>query len=289
MTGFGSAVADSAALRASVTVRSVNHRFLDVSVHLPRRLQALEPEVKRRVSGQTTRGRVDVSVSAAVRAEGAPVQLADAPVVAGVVEALRRLKADHALAGEVTVTDVARFPGIVEVAEAPAAVDGAQATAILGMVDEALTAMNGMRRAEGHALREALAAALEAIARASDRITTLSEEARAARREALLARVRELMAGLGADDGRLYQEVARLVEKADVAEEVDRLKSHVVQAKEALASGVPCGKRLDFLAQEMGREANTIGSKAASAPLVHEVVALKGEIERLREQVQNVE
>ena len=133
-------------------------------------------------------------------------------------------------------------------------------------------------------------AALDAVDGGGRRASTaLSETEKAARRDALLAKVAELRQELGLEDARLYQEVVRLVERADVAEEMQRLRSHVSQARGLLQAKAPCGKRLDFLAQELAREANTIGSKSVSAALVREVVALKAEVERLREQVQNVE
>jgi uncharacterized protein (TIGR00255 family) len=146
-----------------------------------------------------------------------------------------------------------------------------------------------MRRVEGETLRAVLLAGLDAVDAAAARIEALSVSERAARRDQLLERARSLRDDLGLDDGRLYQEVLRLVDRQDVAEEVQRLRSHVAQARAAIGGEGPCGKRLDFLAQEMAREANTIGSKVASAALVQEVVGLKSELERLREQVQNVE
>jgi len=134
-----------------------------------------------------------------------------------------------------------------------------------------------------------IASALDAVESAAARIAALSESEKQARHAAVVAKVTELRAELGLEDTKLYQEVVRLVEKGDVAEEVQRLRSHVTQARGLIGASGPCGKRLDFLAQELAREANTIGSKSASAALVREVVGLKAEVERLREQVQNVE
>ncbi|HET7746175.1 MAG TPA: YicC/YloC family endoribonuclease [Vicinamibacteria bacterium] len=289
MTGFGAAAVETDRVRASVSVRGVNHRFLDVAIHVPRRLQGLEAEIKRRVQGRVTRGRVDVSIQAVVLDAAAHVAVAPGPLVAGVVGALRQMKADHHLAGEVAVTDVARFPGMLEITEPLEGPSAADLAPVLAALDQALEGVEAMRRAEGASLATLLEDSLRAIEAAATRVERLSEEGRAARREALAGRARELVQELGLDEGRLYQEIARMAEKADVAEEVGRLKSHVEQARAALAADGASGRRLDFLAQELAREANTIGSKAASAALVHEVVALKGEVERLREQVQNVE
>jgi uncharacterized protein (TIGR00255 family) len=147
-----------------------------------------------------------------------------------------------------------------------------------------------MRRAEGERLRAELERALEAIDTAADGIERRAEETREARHATLMERVRGLVAELGLEEGRLFQEVVRSVERHDVAEEIQRLRSHAAMARELVAAGEgPAGKRLDFLAQELMREANTIGSKVADAAQVQTVIGLKAEIERLREQVQNVE
>jgi uncharacterized protein (TIGR00255 family) len=288
MTGFGAAAVESGRLRASVTARSVNHRYLDLSVHLSRRLAELEPDVRRLVQARVQRGKVEVSVQARFQADETAAVSVSAPLVAGVVRALREVQAAHGLAGEVTVADVVRFPGTFEVPEDETGLGDAKGP-LLDAIDTALAGLDGMRVAEGDGLRTVMAQALDAVDAAAVRIGALSESEKAARRETLVAKVAELRQDLGLEDARLYQEVVRVVERADVAEEVQRLKSHVVQARELLAADGPCGKRLDFLAQELAREANTIGSKSASAPLVREVVALKAEVERLREQVQNVE
>jgi uncharacterized protein (TIGR00255 family) len=289
MTGYGTAAVDTEALRASVTARSLNHRYLDLTVHAPRRLQALEPDVKRLVQARVQRGRVEVSIQASLRAGEAAVVLAPPGVIAALVDALRRIQQDHGLEGELRAADVARFPGIVELAELATDVDEPRRHEVLRAVDDALAQLEQMRRAEGEGLQRVLLQSLDAVEAAAGRIEELSLSERAARRDSLLEKARGLRAELGLEEGRLYQEVLRLVDRQDVAEEVQRLRSHVAQARAAVRGEGPAGKRLDFLAQELGREANTIGSKVASAPLVQEVVALKSELERLREQVQNVE
>jgi uncharacterized protein (TIGR00255 family) len=289
MTGYGAAAMTSAAVRGAVSVRAVNHRFLDTSIHLSRRVQVLEAEVKRAVQERLSRGRVEVSVQAATTEDAEPPVVAARPIVGGVVAALRGLQREHGLAGEVTVSDVARFPGALEVLEAHTDVSDECRAEILGALQRALDGVEAMRVAEGALLGRELQAALDRIDAAAGRVESLTEEGKAGRREGLTEKVRGLCADMGLDDGRLYQEVARVVERHDVAEEVQRLRSHVAQSRAAVASDAPSGKRLDFLAQEMAREVNTIGSKAATAAVVHEVVALKEEIERVREQVQNVE
>jgi uncharacterized protein (TIGR00255 family) len=289
MTGYGTAPIASTGVRGAVSVRAVNHRFLDTSVHLSRRLQAMEGDVKRSVQQRLGRGRVEVSVQAALADEMEPPVVAARPIVGGLVAALRSLQREHGLAGEVTVSDVARFPGAVEVLEAPAEVSEECRAEILTALERALDGVTSMREAEGALLGRELSAAFDRIDAAAGRVEALTDEGKAARREALIEKIRGLCADMGLEDGRVYQEVARVVERHDVAEEVQRLRSHVAQARAAVAGVAACGKRLDFLAQEMAREVNTIGSKAATAAVVHDVVTLKEEIERVREQVQNVE
>jgi uncharacterized protein (TIGR00255 family) len=289
MTGYGTAAAESPALKAAVTVRSLNHRYLDLTVHLSRRLQALEPDIKRVVQERISRGRVELAVQATMVREGDEVQVAPGPVIGGLVRALRQIQAEHALAGELAVADIARFPGAVEVLEAPVALDEAPRRELLAVVGRALEGLQAMRDAEGAHLQIDLGGLLDAIEAAAAGIASLTETGKTLRRDALTEKVRAACQDLALDEPRLYQEVVRIVDRHDVAEEVQRLRSHVAQARRALEAEGPSGKRLDFLAQEMAREANTIGSKAASAEVVQEVVTLKSAIERLREQVQNVE
>jgi uncharacterized protein (TIGR00255 family) len=289
MTGYGAAAVDSPEFRASVTARSLNHRYLDLTVHTPRRLQAIEIDVKRLVQARVQRGRVEVSIQASLRQGEAEVVLAPPAVVGALVQALRRIQDEHGLPGELGAADVARFPGVLELTELGAGLDEDRRQELLGAVDKALGELEHMRRTEGETLQAVLLGSLDALEAAASRIEALSLTERAARREALVEKARALRDELGLEDGRLYQEVVRLVDRQDVAEELQRLRSHVTQARAAVSADSPSGKRLDFLAQEMGREANTIGSKVASAALVQEVVALKSELERLREQVQNVE
>jgi len=288
MTGYGAATLQTDALEAAATARSVNHRFLDVAVHLPRRLSALEADLKRLVQGRLSRGRVEMAVEVRRSAETGTRVVAARDRIAEVVRALREVKAEHGLAGEVSIAEVARFPGAFEMVETAGLEEGHQQE-LLGLAQQALEGLLAMRKTEGEKIETALRQDLEAMEEAAQRIELLSAGEKTVRRDLLLARLRDLRDELGLEDGRLYQEAVRGAEKMDVAEEVQRLRSHIAQAREALASPGPCGKRLDFVAQELGREANTIGSKVQSAALACEVVSLKSQIERLREQVQNVE
>lgn len=289
MTGYGAASTATEALRAAVTVKALNHRFLEVVCHMPRRLAPIEAEIRDLVGRRLARGRVEVTVQAHGGAAAAMPVLVSRPVVSALVHALRDLQAEFGLEGGVTVTDVVRFPGAVEVPEELASADADMRACVLALADEALRTLIAMRQAEGTRLQDDLGSSLRAVEASAGRIETLSAEGREARRVALLERLRALQVELGLDEARLYAEIARAVERHDVAEEVQRLRSHVEMARELMGADAPSGKRLDFLAQELMREANTVGSKAAVAALTHEVVGLKSDIERFREQVQNVE
>jgi len=288
MTGFGAASRETEGFRATVSVRSLNHRFLDLGVQLPRSLRALEPEVRARVQERLARGRVELAVQAAALGEEVEAVVASHALIAGLVRALREIGSRHGLEGGVGVSDIMRFPGALEV-ESPARLGERVRGDILALLDQALDGLEEMRRAEGRHLEVGIAAALDVIERQVARVHELTEQGKQQRRQALLEKLREVGSDLALDEGRVYQEVVRLVDRDDVSEETARVASHVAQARRLLAAEAACGKRLDFLAQELMREANTIGSKAVSAEVVHQVVELKSEVERLREQVQNVE
>lgn len=288
MTGYGAATVDTEALQASATVRSLNHRYFDLSLHLSRSIAPLEQEVKDVVQRRLGRGKIDVTLNATFTQGDAPVRVIPRPFANELVVTLRALRDRHALGGDVTVGDLARF-GAVEVVEAPAEFGEERRESVLSVLRHALDGLEKMRGIEGEHLAADLEGRLSAIEGAVGRIDGLMETTRAARIAALQEKVRALTQDMGLEDARLYQEVVKLVDRQDTSEEAVRLRSHVAQTRALLSSRETVGKRLDFLAQELAREANTIGSKAASAAVTQEVVNLKAEIEKLREQVQNVE
>jgi len=288
MTGYGSAASEEG-LRAAVTLRGLNHRYLEVICHAPRRLAPLESEIRDLVAKRQSRGRVEVTIQANGGSAAGHDLAVSKPLVSTLVLALRGLQAEFGLDGGVTVSDVVRFPGAVEATEVAAGVDAETREALLALAARAVDALTQMREAEGVRLRDELFAILGEIETSTGRIETLSEQGRESKRVGLQEKVKDLKAEFALEEPRLYQEIARAVERHDVTEEVHRLRSHVGMARELMGAGEACGKRLDFLAQELMREANTVGSKAPSVAQSHEVVELKNRIERFREQVQNVE
>jgi uncharacterized protein (TIGR00255 family) len=290
MTGYGSAELESATLRAGVSARSLNHRFLDVTLHIPRRLQALEMELRERIGRTLARGRVEVSIQMASGESGGGSVVASRPLVASLVRTLRDMQNEFGLEGGASVADLVRFPGALERVEDAAPPPEELRREMLALVERALDGLQAMRSSEGERLAQALGRELDAVVSAAARIEERSAASREERQAALRERVRSLLADLGLEESRLYQEAVRAVERHDVAEEVERLRSHAAAARGLLdGASEPPGKRLDFLAQELMREANTIGSKVQDAAAVQEVVVLKAQIERFREQVQNVE
>jgi uncharacterized protein (TIGR00255 family) len=290
MTGYGAGSLEDGTLRAAVTVRSLNHRFLDVTLHLQRRLQPLEAEIRERIARGVARGRVEVAIQASSSEVTSESVVASRALVASLVRALRDMQNEFGLEGGVSVADLVRFPGALERLDDTRELPESLRQALLGLLDRALAGMDAMRRQEGERLAAELERVLECVEAAAQRIEERSAASRAERQAGLCERLAALIGELGLDDTRLYQEAVRAVERHDVAEELQRLRSHATSARELVrASGEACGKRLDFLAQELMREANTIGSKIQDAGAIHEVVGLKASIERFREQVQNVE
>ena len=288
MTGFGAGRGEAAGEALSVELRSVNGKFCEVKPRLPRELSPLESELIRAVKARVHRGVVDVFVrreSAAARGMSPRVDLA---LAASYAKALRELKDELGLAGEPSVHDIAAMEGVISLGETAADV-GAMGTAMQSALLAALDALDQMRRREGEALARDLTARLAAIEKGAAEVSRLAPLQVEAARERLSARIAELTRGVPLDPSRLAQEVALFADRTDVAEELTRLASHLEQARGLVTGGGPAGRKLEFLVQEVNREINTIGSKSQHAGIAALVVVLKAEVERIREQIQNVE
>lgn len=286
MTGFGSAEGAVGGARVSVEIRSVNHRFFNPSVKLPSELTKWEADVRDAMRRGITRGHVTLSA----RVER--TQLEDARIdearFGAYVEQIRRLQERFGLATGVDAADVLRLPNVIASRDEEAEGTAAELVAI---VDRAVAALDQMRAAEGARLARYLDERLSIIERAVDRIAERAPTRLVEQRDRLRAAIAELAAGVALDDQRLAQEVAILADKLDVAEEISRFHSHFVAFRATIASPSPegVGKRLGFLLQELLREANTTGSKANDASMLQNVILIKEELERIREQVENLE
>lgn len=266
----------------------MNGKYCDVKVRLPRDLASLENEAIRRVKARLARGGIDVSVrrSAGKGADLAPT--IDLDLASQYAESFRALRDRVGLQGDLALADLLGAQGVVSLEERAPDLDAA-ARALERALDEALDGLVAMREREGGALRADLESRMAKVAALADEVereSPLSVEATRARVEARLA---ELMEGISVDPQRLAQELAFLAERADITEELTRLRSHVDQFLLLLDAAEPSGRRMDFLLQEFNREVNTIASKAQWAPIANLSVELKAELERIREQVQNVE
>jgi len=288
MTGFGRGEATGRGRLFTVEVQSLNHRFLEVRCRVPKRLAGLEPRIQQAVQERFSRGHFEVLVlDKDLDGRGRTLRV-DVPLAMQYVDALRTLQQALGLPGEVTLEMLTAQRDLIAVEESAESLDESWAE-LSPALARALDAVAEMRRREGEALVASLRAHLDEIEATLQGILERAPEVTRAQRDRLRERVGELLEGRLPDRERLEQEVALLAERSDVAEECDRLRSHLHQFRTALEQPGPQGRRLDFLLQEMHREANTIGSKSADAALSHAVVRLKTAIERLREQVQNLE
>ncbi len=292
MTGFGSASFRVAESGFEVEVRSVNHRHLDARVRLPRTLTHLEADFRGRIQARFARGKIDCNVVTPAGEVPVPHVTVDLEAARRYLGAARELAREEGVSGKLKVADLLALPGVAGFAEPEIPAD-ALGEAALSALDRALDSLEAMRVREGEAIARDLLQRVARVAELSVEIEERSGQVQERARERLRKRARQLESETGLlDEARLHQEVVLAADRLDVSEEIVRLRSHVEQFRsvaEAGGAGSPVGRRLEFLLQELGREANTIGSKGADAPVAHRVVELKSELERLREQVLNIE
>ena len=287
MTGFGAAEGPVAGRRLRVEIRTVNHRYFNLSAKLPTDLSGMEVELRERLRRDFDRGHVTVQARWTESLEpvaGFGLDLDRARLVA---DRLREMQTALGLGGEVTVELVARQPDVLT-----HSTNGATEIPwgeVEPIVAKAGTECRAMRAREGEALTAELQHRLDLLERSAELIATRGPERLIRERDRLRAAVAQLLEGRSVDEERLAQELAFLADKLDITEELVRFRTHVAAARSALASSAPVGKQLGFLAQELGREVNTMGSKAGDAEIAQHVVAMKGELEKFREQLENLE
>ena len=287
MTGFGAAEGSVAGGRLRIELRTVNHRFFNFAPKLPTELSALEGELRERLRQEIERGHVALSarwVEAPAREASMSVDVARAR---DVTRQLRELRDALGIAGDVTLDLVARQPEVLVARSSDAvAVALAEVEAVLLRAAQECRAM---RAREGAALAMELNARLDALARHGEQVAERAPERLVRERERLRASVAQLLEGRAADETRLAQEIALIADRLDITEELVRFRAHVAACRAALAEQKPIGRQLGFLAQELGREVNTMGSKANDAAIQQHVIAMKGELEKFREQLENLE
>lgn len=291
MTGFGRASATvGERFHVTVTAKSVNHRYLEVSVRLPEFLWDLESQVRAIASETMSRGKIDISVRTQRVKDPEWTVRVDQQIARALVPKLNDLVSEFGL-HRMTAGDLLRVPDFIQVDASDSELDDAEKEQFTAVVRQALSALQTMRQREGVSLREDMAARIASMRERRETLLARRDSLVAELLEAYRTRVQEIaaQAGIEIPADRLAIETIMMVEKGDVAEELSRMVSHFDQFDTALAGKEPSGKRLDFLCQEILREINTLGSKSKSSELRAATVELKAEVERIREQVQNVE
>jgi uncharacterized protein (TIGR00255 family) len=288
MTGYGSSERTHGGLRLRVEIRSVNQRFLDLQIKGPRQFLQVEDRVRRSAEALLARGRVTVYIECRGEGEAAAPSV-NAPAARRLVEELRLLASELGVPADIDIGVLSRFPQIFDTDSETPSADELWAVAA-PVVEQALGELVAMREEEGRQILADLTRRLGVIDGVVGEIESTAPQATLALKERVQEKIRSLVdATVQVDESRLAQEVAIAAERADFTEEVVRLKAHVAQARQSLDSDGPVGKKLNFLVQEMHREANTIASKTADLGVSKSVLLLKEEIEKVREQVQNVE
>ena len=290
MTGYGRARQTLNGRDITVEVKSVNNRYLDTTVKLPRAYIFTEDAIKRRIQAAVSRGKVDVFVSIDSTGADEAVVTVNEPLAKSYLEALRKISAlnPSMLRGEYSAVDVARFPDVLTVTKAEEDLESVQRD-ICAVADEALANYNAMRAVEGEKLAADIGARLTTIETLTGKVEARSPETVREYREKLTARMQEVLQSTTIEESRILTEAAIYADKIAVDEETVRLRSHVSQLRTMLDSDEPMGRKMDFLIQEVNRESNTCGSKCNDVEIARVVVELKAEVEKIREQVQNIE
>jgi uncharacterized protein (TIGR00255 family) len=293
MTGFASVTREDDRATFGVTIRSLNHRHLDLQLRVPQILAAIESDVRALVGKRVARGRVELSLSLQVRQTPVLDVEFNEEFGRALEAALEQARARGLVAGALTPGDLLRLPQALTIRERqPESGDAAQleiAERARAAIEQALIELDSMRAIEGGHLRADLDLRRAFVAELVERVSTAADEGRRAMEQRLTDRVRELRTELQADETAVAQEIVRMASRSDISEEVARFRAHVLHWTALADSAEPCGRKLDFLLQEMNREVNTMGSKADGLRVSELIIAAKAELEKMREQVQNVE
>ena len=288
MTGYGGAKGESEGIVVSAELKSVNNRHLDVSVRLPKSCLFAEEAVRGAVGSAITRGKVDVFITVDTSgAEEVTIHINE-PLAAAYVRAAEELFDKFGVKNDLTATAMLRLPEVIST-EREDSDQGAVSSAIGKVLSEALAQFDAMRSREGERMHADILSKLDAIEKMVFEVERRSPETVTEYRQKLIAHMQEVLGEAGVDESRILQEAAVYADKVAVDEETVRLRSHITQFRAMLEGGSPVGRKLDFLVQEMNREINTTGSKCADSTIANTVIAMKSELEKIREQIQNIE
>lgn len=288
MTGFGRVEAVSAGKRIQVEMKSLNHRYLEIFLRMPATISSLETEIKKKIGERFSRGKIEVSIRIDNEGNQDGTLMLNLPLVRQYYSLLSQIKDELHLPDEVTLSMMSGFRDLYMPKEVEEDLAGLW-KGLEGVLAEAIDKLTDMRITEGEALGRDLACRMDKIQQLLRIIALRAPEVVVEYRQRLSDRVRELTQGIIIDEARIHQEVAILAEKSDITEEVVRLESHIGQFVELLEGEEAIGRKVDFLIQEMNREVNTIGSKSGDAETARQVIEIKSELAKVREQIQNVE
>lgn len=288
MTGFGRDSIEESGRSFIVEVKSVNHRYLDLNVKMPRNLISIEDRVRRIISEKVSRGKVDVFITQNIYDKQDVVVKFNESIADSYLDCLKQIKDRYAVRDDISVSLIARFPEVVSVIQKEEDIEEIW-NILSAPLKEAVSFLILMREKEGEKLVEDVIKRCNYIGEMVDIVSSKSNLVVNKFKEKLEIRLKDLLSNTIVDENRLAQELAIFVDKSNIDEEIVRLRSHICQIKETLNLQEPIGRKLDFIVQEMNREANTIASKANDLELVNTVLNIKNEIEKIREQVQNIE
>ncbi len=287
MTGYGKASLSLKAKQYRVEIKSVNHRYLDISVKMPRILSYLEEDLKKEITSQVKRGKIDVLVNFENNSmEGKEVKI-NTPIAKFYIDELKKLAKQENILANIEVTEIAKLPDVLTIQSGQE--DETTKKELIGIIHQATQNLVEMRITEGCKIAEDLQVRIQNIRKKVKEISTLSTGLIEEYVVKLEKRIKDVLKNQEVDQGRLAQEVVIYADKCSIEEEITRLNSHLSQFEELLNTKETVGKKLDFIIQEMNRETNTIGSKANQLEITNEVINIKTELENIREQVQNIE
>ncbi|WP_133014229.1 YicC/YloC family endoribonuclease [Clostridium cuniculi] len=289
MTSFGRSSSEEGEKRVfTVEMKSVNSRYLDINIRMPKTLISLEEEIRKMISNSLNRGKVDVFINLKNYNDGSGIPKVDIDLAQGYLECLKEIETKLGVKNDISVMQIARFPEVITVVEEEDKIEEVWKE-LKPLINDSLEMMIGMREVEGNKLKEDILSKISVIEELVSKVEEFADTIPKAFKMKLEERVKELLGNVEIDESRIAMEVCMLADKATVDEEIIRLRSHINQVRETLNLNDPIGRKLDFIVQEMNRETNTIGSKSSDIQMTNIVIDIKNILEKIREQVQNIE
>ena len=289
MTGYGVGVVETGKFKVTVEIKSINHRFCDIKIKLPQQLLPLETQVKKVVQAKVRRGKADVFITVNGIEETEYEMNVNRPFIMGYLDAFNQIKNEFGLEGEISTISLLHLPGTVDFKVKEKSYQNDEINAVLAALEKALASLDEMRLKEGSMIKAEILARIATMEERRKIVEGMCVNIPSSHKKDLMSKLSMLEPEMRLDPGRLEQEVAYIAERCDISEEVSRLRGHFEQAASILDDGGEAGKKLDFIMQEVNREANTINSKAGNLDISKAAIDLKLEAEKIREQAQNIE